>query len=668
MKKLCACFATLVLIFTSAAAGDVIAAEAGGPFSLMVDLGCPGDKASLKPGWVAFEIGAGCDGQQHDGRGANNLGGSGINAYVTVQRDGKGNLRSGSGDPICNTYYEWHAKKGNETGGSPAADVILRLSGMKAGEYLLYSYHNAPGRPPMKGIKVTGKGVTQTGEATNVPIQNVKKDAELKPSLVKFKTDGSDTVTVTYLTASGSNAALNAFHLASPEALRLASQPNPIFSAKGVAANVELSWSAGEGAVSHNVYLGKTPPEAGQGAKPLKSGLKTAKLKPGTLELGRTYYWRVDEVGKGAPVRGKVWSFTVDQGKTSKPKPVADAGIVGLDETLSWTPGHMATSHDVFFGTSADAAGDAAKPVASGVKTNSYKPSGLKEETTYYWRVDAISAGKQVKGDVWKFATKGSKLLLKVDLALPTNGNDVTPLPGTLKPGWEPFCGLPWADMYMHDGVWQDGSQGGTPKTKGLGGSGVHVKMDCGGGGGGGFSIYGMCRNNLGGGGRPSGKPKGDPIANGFFSAIDWAGENVGDIMMRVEGLPAGEYKMTFYHNHWEPRSQGSRNCLNQPSKMPNIQRIYAEAMPATPPPRKNWSLGTGTGKGVKLIKDAKNIDVTSELSDDKVATSSIQFETDGTNAVLVIIDGGTNAYPDPARKGREGHKGILNAFIIEQK
>ena len=67
------------------------------------------------------------------------------------------------------------------------------------------------------------------------------------------------------------------------------------------------------------------------------------------------------------------------------------------------------------------------------------------------------------------------------------------------------------------------------------------------------------------------------------------------------------------------------------------------------------------------MLKEAVNIDVTSVTSDDKVGSSVIQFKTDGSNDVLVIIDGGDNRYPDPARPGREGSKGILNAFRLRQ-
>ena len=37
------------------------------------------------------------------------------------------------------------------------------------------------------------------------------------------------------------------------------------------------------------------------------------------------------------------------------------------------------------------------------------------------------------------------------------------------------------------------------------------------------------------------------------------------------------------------------------------------------------------------------------------------------SNDVLVIIAGGDNQYPDPARNRREGHKAVLNAFEIKQ-
>jgi len=137
---------------------------------------------------------------------------------------------------------------------------------------------------------------------------------------------------------------------------------------------------------------------------------------------------------------------------------------------------------------------------------------------------------------------------------------------------------------------------------------------------------------------------------------------------MRINGLPAGEYTVTCYHNHWEPRKQSTRNCLDQPSQMPVIGGIRAMPLPAEPlSAYRGWSMGSGTGKGVTSLKEAKGINVTSVTSDANVSTSVIKFRTDGNNDVLVVFEGGSNKYPDPARRRREGHKAILNAFEIEQ-
>ena len=679
MKKLHAGITVLLIILSFALRTNVNAAGVGtkkgtDPLSLKVDLGCPGNSDTLKPTWIHWEIAGGCDGEEHDGRGIKNIGDTGIDAYITVGAEGHGNLQPGLGEPICNTYYSWLSAKGKEIDSPPLSNVILRFSGsgLKDVEYWLYTYHNAPGQPPLQAINVTGKGVSQIERVVNVPIQNVQLDDELKPSLVKFSTDGTDAVTVTYVGANDSLAIVNAFHLVTPEALLRASNPSPAAGAKDVPPNMRLTWLAGASAVSHNVYFGKTPEAASEKAEPFKAGLKANSFQPGILELGQIYYWRIDEVNEaqpGSPWQGAVWNFTVDQGKAGNPKPAVGAEHVAVDATLSWKPGLLATSHDVYFGASPNLVSDEAKPVQSGLKNNSFNPGPLEKDTTYYWRVDAIKGNNRVKGDVWHFTTKGSRLLLKVDLALPKSENDPTPLPGTLKPGWIPFVATRWADMYMHDAVWENGSGAiDPPKTDGLGGSGVHVRLDCGGSGNGGFHVYGMARDNLGGGGQPTGIPKGEPIANGWFHNIDWGGENRGDVLMRINGLPAGEYELTCYHNHFEPRMQRTRNRLDKPSTMPNMPRVYAIPLPVNPlPGYRGWAMGTGTGRGVTLLKEAVNIDVTSVTSDDKVGSSVIQFKTDGSNDVLVIIDGGDNRYPDPARPGREGSKGILNAFRLRQ-
>ncbi len=77
--------------------------------------------------------------------------------------------------------------------------------------------------------------------------------------------------------------------------------------------------------------------------------------------------------------------------------------------------------------------------------------------------------------------------------------------------------------------------------------------------------------------------------------------------------------------------------------------------------------MGLGTGKGVKSLMESKDVKVTSVTSDAGVGKSLIRFRTDGSNDVLIVFDGGSDIYPDPARRGREGHKAVLNAFKIKQ-
>jgi hypothetical protein len=82
-----------------------------------------------------------------------------------------------------------------------------------------------------------------------------------------------------------------------------------------------LAWEAGATAATHDVYLGtsSTDVEAASVADPMgvlaSSGQSETSFDPGRLELGKTYFWRVDEVN-GAPdfaiFQGGVWSFTVE--------------------------------------------------------------------------------------------------------------------------------------------------------------------------------------------------------------------------------------------------------------------------------------------------------------------------------------------------------------------
>jgi len=92
-----------------------------------------------------------------------------------------------------------------------------------------------------------------------------------------------------------------------------ASNPNPPNGATDVSTVVKLAWTAGSGAVSHDVYFGKIEPR-----KPrliFQGNQTSTTFDPGPLEPNTTYYWRIDEINTSGITPGQIWCFTT----TSKP-------------------------------------------------------------------------------------------------------------------------------------------------------------------------------------------------------------------------------------------------------------------------------------------------------------------------------------------------------------
>ncbi|MFH1719124.1 MAG: LamG domain-containing protein, partial [Planctomycetota bacterium] len=188
---------------------------------------------------------------------------------------------------------------------------------------------------------------------------------------------------------------------------KTAYNPDPPDGAEFVDPNAELSWTPGFGAKLHTVYLGTDFDAVNNAAGGAPQGLTT--YDPGTLELEKVYYWRVDEFDALATYKGNVWSFTTP-GAAGAPQPSNGATGVQMTAQLGWTPATTAVSHDVYFGTDKDAVRNATKasPEFKGNKAagaESYDPGKLAWHSDYYWRVDAVYNTGAVKGLVWSFTT-----------------------------------------------------------------------------------------------------------------------------------------------------------------------------------------------------------------------------------------------------------------------
>ncbi|OHB77132.1 MAG: hypothetical protein A2Z25_11735 [Planctomycetes bacterium RBG_16_55_9] len=92
--------------------------------------------------------------------------------------------------------------------------------------------------------------------------------------------------------------------------------PQPANGADDLSMATTLSWTPATTAASHQVYLGldKDAVRSAGTASPEYKGSRTLGAEsydPGLLEANTTYYWRIDGVYNGNPVKGPVWSFTV---------------------------------------------------------------------------------------------------------------------------------------------------------------------------------------------------------------------------------------------------------------------------------------------------------------------------------------------------------------------
>jgi hypothetical protein len=189
---------------------------------------------------------------------------------------------------------------------------------------------------------------------------------------------------------------------------RTAYNPDPADGAEFVDPNAALSWTPGYDARTHTVYLGDNYEEVDNAAD--GTAQVPATYTPGTLELEKVYYWRVDESDTVDTYKGDVWSFTTP-GAVGSPVPSNRATDVKMTATLSWAPADNAASHEVYFGTDKDAVRSADKnsteykgPKALGAE--SYDPGKLAWYATYYWRVDEVdSLGSSLKGPLWSFMT-----------------------------------------------------------------------------------------------------------------------------------------------------------------------------------------------------------------------------------------------------------------------
>jgi hypothetical protein len=189
-----------------------------------------------------------------------------------------------------------------------------------------------------------------------------------------------------------------------PQSASFATNPSPADKATVSTSQVTLTWTAGQTAIQHHIYISENFDDVKNGTTEADKGLiQETSFSNYIWELGKIYYWRVDEVeADGVTTHpGVVWSFTVSAKIASLPVPANSSVLVDPNITLSWTAGSGAISHNVYFGTD-----PANLPLTSEEQTiTTYATAILNYNTTYYWRVEEFDGTSKYLGDLWSFKT-----------------------------------------------------------------------------------------------------------------------------------------------------------------------------------------------------------------------------------------------------------------------
>ncbi len=197
-----------------------------------------------------------------------------------------------------------------------------------------------------------------------------------------------------------------------------ASKPDPADGAVLKDTWVNIGWTAGPSAVSHDLYFSDNFSDVdnrvadafrgNQGVTNFVAGFPGFPFPDG-LVPGTTYFWRIDEVNElnpDSPWEGPLWSFTIAPKIAFKPTPADGAEAVESGGQLSWEPGFGAKLHYVYFGDNYDEVDNAAGALPAGLMV--FNPGTLEPAKIYYWRVDEFDILETHKGEVWSFTTVGA--------------------------------------------------------------------------------------------------------------------------------------------------------------------------------------------------------------------------------------------------------------------
>ena len=213
-----------------------------------------------------------------------------------------------------------------------AENLELTISGLKAGQHSLLTFHNTFDKIDGKTFSPVKIYVNGTLAETVVPSNRSNSKIETATAYILFNAEANKDVVIRFeLDAKSTDLiqqmVINGFEIDTPNLKKQAHTPKPSNADEHVVIDNKmlLKWESAKDAVAHQIYFGtdkNAVSNATEKSPEFKGKLSSNQFELGKLYSGTKYYWRVDELdAKGIVTLGTVWSF--------KPAHLAFAGAEG---------------------------------------------------------------------------------------------------------------------------------------------------------------------------------------------------------------------------------------------------------------------------------------------------------------------------------------------------
>ena len=201
-----------------------------------------------------------------------------------------------------------------------AENLELTISGLKAGEHSLMSFHNTFDKIEGKTFSPVKIYVNGKLAETVVPSNRSNSKIETATAYILFNAEANKDVVIRFeLDAKATDLiqqmVINGFEIDTPNLKKQSHTPKPSNADEHVVMDNKmlLNWESAKDAVAHRIYFGtdkKAVANATEKSPEFKGKLTSNQFELGKLYSGTKYYWRVDELdAKGIVTLGTVWSF-----------------------------------------------------------------------------------------------------------------------------------------------------------------------------------------------------------------------------------------------------------------------------------------------------------------------------------------------------------------------